>query len=119
MSDYPHLFDNIGSIARTTQLYTQRRSNVEIPANYKFTIENLVDFIKEEFEVITLDKLYYIHHQATSATIWAFNHNLDRPVMCRVWDEDDINMIGETSNDSINATSIFFTVAVNGYALVT
>ena len=119
MSDYPHLFDNIGSITRTTQMYTQRRSSVESPGNYKFTVEELADFLIQEFELITKDKMYYLHIQTTPATIWNVPHNLDRPVQVRCWDQDDINIIGEPSNDSINSTSIGFTVAVNGAALCT
>ena len=119
MSDYPHLFDDIGSITRTTQVYTQRRSSVQSPANYKYTVEQLAEFLIQEFEIITVDKLYYIHQQLTPATLWIIPHNLGRPVQVRCWDQDDINIIGEPSNDSINSTSIGFTIAVNGAALCT
>lgn len=119
MSDYPHLFDNIGSITRTTQLYTQRRSSVESPNNYKFTIEELADYLIQEFELITKSKMYYLHTQNTPSTIWNIPHNLDRPVQVRCWDQDDINMVGEPSNDSINSTSIGFTIAVTGSAVCT
>lgn len=117
MSDYPHLFDDIGSLHRTTQLYTQRRQTVELPENYKFTIEQLADFLIAEFEFVTVDKLYYLHSQTTPATIWNINHNLGRPVHVRCKDGNDLNIVGEPSDDTINDTSIQFTVAVEGSAL--
>jgi len=49
MSNYPHLFDDIGFLYRTTQLYTQRRQAMESPDNYKFTIEDLATFLIAEF----------------------------------------------------------------------
>lgn len=44
-----HLFDPIGSLHEETQLYTQRRSNAEAPANYRFTVATLVQFVVENF----------------------------------------------------------------------
>lgn len=56
--EYAHLFPIIPSLTRTTQIYTQRRSGVESPANYRFTIENLMEFIAEEFDLLFVHGQY-------------------------------------------------------------
>lgn len=119
MSDYPHLFDDIVALTSTTQLYTQRRSSVESPNNYRFTIEQLADFLVSEFGFATLDKIYYLHVQSTAATTWNITHNLNRPVQVRCKNADDENIVGEPFDDSMIETSIIFTVAVEGTALCT
>lgn len=58
--EYAHLFPIIPSLTRTTQIYTQRRSGVESPANYRFTIEELMDFISAEFGLL------YVHGEYDS-----------------------------------------------------
>lgn len=119
MSDYPHLFDDIGSLTRTTQLYTQRRSSVESPNNYKFTIEELADYLIAEFGFVTLDKLYYLHVQSGVSATWNITHNLNRPVHVRCKNSDDENIVGEPFDDNMNQTSVSFTIAVEGTALCT
>lgn len=119
MSDYPHLFDDIGVLHRTTQLYTQRRQTLELPENYKFTVEDLANFLITEFSLVTDDKLYYVHTQGTPATIWNINHNLNRPVQVRCKNSSDETMIGEIFDDTVNDTSVEFTIAVEGTALCT
>jgi hypothetical protein len=118
-SDYPHLFDNIGFLTRTTQMYTQRRQDVELPENYKWTVEELAAFFVTEFEMVTADQLYYLHSQGTPSTVWNITHNLNRPVQIRCKDESDDGMVGEISDDSMNTSSVLFTVAVQGVALCT
>jgi len=119
MSDYPHLFDDIGALTRTTQLYTQRRSILELPENYKFTIETLADYLKSEFSLVTSDQLFYLHSQPTDALIWNINHNLNRPVQVRCKDASDVNIVGEVFDNTVDDTSIEFTIAVSGTALCT
>jgi hypothetical protein len=58
--EYAHLFPIISSITRTTQIYTQRRSSAESPANYRFTVEELMDFISAEFGLL------YVHGEYDS-----------------------------------------------------
>ena len=43
-----HLFPSIPSITDTTQLYTQRRSAAESPANYRFTIAEVMDYLQSQ-----------------------------------------------------------------------
>lgn len=43
----PHLFPDIPELTWETQLYTQRKSNADPPANYKFTLQTLSDFLGE------------------------------------------------------------------------
>lgn len=119
MSDYPHLFDDIGSLTRTTQLYTQRRASVESPNNYKFTIEDLAGYLETEFGHVKSDQLYYLHTQSTPSTSWSVVHNLNRPVQFRCWDTNDDNIIGEPVNDNMDQISIGFTMAIDGFALCT
>jgi hypothetical protein len=47
--DRPHLFAPIPSLNAETQLYTQRRSNAEDPANYRFTLSELLQFLQDEY----------------------------------------------------------------------
>mgnify|MGYP000641991965 CR=1 FL=1 len=47
--DRPHLFTPIPSLNAETQLYTQRRSNAEDPANYRFTLAELLQFLQDEY----------------------------------------------------------------------
>lgn len=119
MSDYPHLFDDIGTLDRTTQLYTQRRKSTELPENYKFTIEELATFLQEEFHMVTADKLYYLHTQSSPSDIWNIHHGLGRPVQVRCKNASDENIVGEVNDDTMDDTSIAFTIAVDGTALCT
>ena len=118
-SPYPHLYDPIGFLRRSTQLYTQRRQDSELPKNYKFTIEELVAFLQSEFQLVDQSQMYYLHAQTTLATIWNINHNLNRPVQVRCKNEDEENMVGEPYDDDMDNTSIEFTTAVKGFALCT
>lgn len=47
--DRPHLFSVIPSLAPETQLYTQRRSDAENPANYRFTVADLLQFFQDQY----------------------------------------------------------------------
>lgn len=49
MSQKPYTFPELGSLHVQTQIYTQRRSNVETPAEARFTIEALAAFLNSEF----------------------------------------------------------------------
>lgn len=40
-----HLFPVIPAITSSTQLYTQRQSSAASPANYRFTLADLMDFM--------------------------------------------------------------------------
>jgi len=119
MSDYPHLFDNIGFLHRQTQLYTQRRQNSELPENYKFTVEDIATFLIADFLLVTEADLTYDHLQSTPATIWTINHNLNRNVQVRCKDLGDNNMVGEVFDDSANTITITFTTPVSGHAYLT
>lgn len=48
----PHLYPVIPGLSLETQLYTQRRSNAESPLNYRFTMSELLDFLKNQGVVI-------------------------------------------------------------------
>lgn len=118
-SPYPHLYDPINFLVRSTQLYTQRRQDSELPKNYKFTVEELVNFLQAEFQLVDRAQLYYLHLQTTPSTIWNINHNLNRPVQIRCKNEDDETIIGEVYDDSMDDTSIEFTAPVQGICLCT
>lgn len=54
----PHLYPIIPSIDKETQIYTQRRKNSETPTNYRFTLEEVMIFLKEEGFVRTITGTY-------------------------------------------------------------
>lgn len=54
-----HLFANIPSLSVETQIYTQRRSNAETPANFKFTVAALWSFILSTFNAVSVASAYY------------------------------------------------------------
>lgn len=66
-TDSPHLFTVIPSLHRQTQLYTQRRSNAESPANYRFTIEEIAEFMASEFGVLIIHGQYASDADAAAA----------------------------------------------------
>lgn len=45
----PHLYPDIPGLANTTQLYTQRRTALSQPTNYKFTVLDLANFLTLEY----------------------------------------------------------------------
>ncbi len=48
----PHLYPTIPSLTLETQLYTQRRSNSESPDNYRFTVQELLDYLVDQGVVV-------------------------------------------------------------------
>jgi len=62
-TDYP----NIPSLHEETEIYTQRRTSGEAPANYKFTIQDLVSFIGSGVQpftdVVNINSAYSIGHR--------------------------------------------------------
>ncbi len=49
-----HLFPVIPSLTGETQLPTQRRSNAEPPANYRFTVDMLQSFFESEYRYVRI-----------------------------------------------------------------
>jgi hypothetical protein len=43
-----HLFPPISSLTPTTQLYTQRRSSAEAPANFRLTLADIAAWLEEQ-----------------------------------------------------------------------
>lgn len=53
-----HEFATIPSLLADTQLYTQRRSAVESPANYRFTVETLAMFLIDNYSLAPIKGAY-------------------------------------------------------------
>lgn len=53
-----HEFAPIPSLHVETQLYTQRRSSGESPANYRFTLEELTAFLIDQFDLVQIKGAY-------------------------------------------------------------
>ena len=56
--DKPWLFATIPSLTRTTQVYTSRRSTADSPQEYKFTLEDIADFLVSEFGIQPIQGIY-------------------------------------------------------------
>lgn len=62
-----HLFGSIPSLTAETQLYTQRRSNAESPANYRFTIAALMQFMQDTYGLKAIKGTYASDTAAATA----------------------------------------------------
>lgn len=119
LSNYPHLFDELGNnFDRTLQLYTQRKSSSALPQNYRFTAEEMILWMMVEFDLIDRSNLYHIHVQSSPSDTWTINHNLNRAIIARVKDASGNTLIGNVTDSSNNQAIIFFNVAVSGQAII-
>ena len=51
-STKPTAFPVIPALDATTELYTQRRASTEAPANYRFSLDELAQFILAEYSLV-------------------------------------------------------------------
>ena len=119
LSPYPHLFDELdGAFTRSTQLYTQRVAGHATPKNYRFTIEEMLLWVIAEFGLVDTGDIYHLHVQASPATTWTIDHNLNRPIIARVKDASGNNVVGEVADVNVDQATITFTVAIAGEAII-
>jgi hypothetical protein len=51
-STKPTAFPVIPALDATTELYTQRRASAEAPANYRFSIDDIAQFLLSEYSLL-------------------------------------------------------------------
>jgi len=91
------------------------------PAQAAFTISDvngLAEALKVKAEGPVGALSSFIHTQASAATVWVINHNLDRKVSADAYTSGGQRMIAEVVNISDNQMQIILDSPATGYAII-
>lgn len=97
----PNNFPWIPGLTLETEIYTQRRHTSEAPANYKFTLQTLLNWIK-----VMLGLTLVLEFE--DETVWACHHNMGRFPLIKCVDADGNTLYGSESYVDQNNYTITF-----------
>ncbi|MCA0335028.1 MAG: hypothetical protein LCH44_13895 [Bacteroidetes bacterium] len=108
----PPLFPWILSLDEETELYTQRRAESEPPANYKFRLITLFNWIKTKLGIQNV-----VIEFPNPVTVWPCPHNMGRRTNLKCVDLDGNILNGEWEYIDDNNEVIRFNTPRAGKAI--
>ena len=106
--------------------------NIGVPDMLGLTLENVRQIATAIFESgggatqeaiqamidasVSSGKAPYVHLQPVGASIWTIVHNLGHYPDLTIYDDQNEQIIGDVRHDSLNVSTITFTVPVSGIA---
>lgn len=109
----PTDFPWIPGLHNQTEFYTQRRSEAEAPANYKFRLSTLVNWI---LNIIGIQYLEIII--TPPVTVWELEHNFGRRPIYKLIDDSGNILHGKEEYIDQNNEKVTFNVARSGRAIL-